>query len=67
MLMSAYNEDICILVEELLGMNLETLRKRFGRLSLAVVSVIGIQLVNMKDFTLTAQPIARSSPMWIHP
>jgi hypothetical protein len=45
MLMSAYNEDICILVEDLLGMNLETLRKRFGRLSLAVVCSIGIQLV----------------------
>jgi serine/threonine protein kinase len=45
MMMSAYNDDICILVEELLGMNLETLRKKFGRLSLAVVCSIGIQLV----------------------
>ncbi|CDW79713.1 serine threonine protein kinase [Stylonychia lemnae] len=44
MLMSAYNEDICILVEELLGQNLETLRKKYGRLSLAVVCSIGIQL-----------------------
>lgn len=42
MLMSAMNEDICILVEELLGMNLESLRKKFGKLSLAVVSCIGI-------------------------
>lgn len=46
MLMSAYNEDICILVEDLLGVNLETLRKRHPRLSLAVVCSIGIQLLN---------------------
>lgn len=42
MLMSAYNEDICILVEELLGMNLEALRKKFGRLSFATICSIGI-------------------------
>jgi hypothetical protein len=42
MLMSAYNEDICILVEELLGVNLETLRKRYGRLSFATTATIGI-------------------------
>lgn len=42
MLMSAYNEDICILVEELLSINLETLRKKYGRLSLATVCSIGI-------------------------
>ena len=42
MLMSAYNEDICILVEELLGINLETLRKKYGRLAPATVSSIGI-------------------------
>ena len=46
MLMSAYNEDICILVQELLGVNLETLRKRYGCLSFATVSSIGIQLLN---------------------
>jgi hypothetical protein len=46
MLMSAYNEDICILVEELLGMNLESLRKKYSKLSLAVISSIGIQLVS---------------------
>lgn len=45
MLMSAYNEDICILVEELLGVNLETLRKKFGKLSIATTASIGIQLV----------------------
>ena len=45
MLMSAMNEDICILVEELLGMNLESLRKKFGKLCLPVVCSIGIQLV----------------------
>jgi hypothetical protein len=45
MLMSAYNEDVCVIVSELLGPNLETLRKKFGRLSLAVVCSIGIQLV----------------------
>ena len=51
MLMSAYNEDICILVEDLLGVNLETLRKRHARLSLAVVCSVGIQLVSLKpDF-----------------
>lgn len=42
MLMSAYNEDVCIIVSELLGPNLETLRKKFNRLSLAVVCSIGI-------------------------
>lgn len=42
MLMSAYNEDICILVEDLLGINLETLRKKYGKLSNATVSCIGI-------------------------
>ena len=46
MLMSAYNEDICIIVCELLGQNLETLRKKFGKLSPAVVCSIGIQMVN---------------------
>ena len=49
MLMSAYNEDICILVEDLLGINLETLRKRHSRLSVAVVCSIGIQLVIFKS------------------
>ncbi len=52
MLMSAYNEDICIIVEDLLGMNLESLRKNFGRLSLAVVSSIGIQLVKLNIFNV---------------
>ena len=42
MLMSAYNEDICIIVTELLGINLETLRKKYEKLSLAVVCAIGI-------------------------
>lgn len=42
MLMSAYNEDICILVEELLGINLETLRKKYGKLSYATTASIGI-------------------------
>ncbi len=46
MLMGAYNEDICILVEELLGINLETLRKRYGKLSYATTASIGIQLVS---------------------
>jgi hypothetical protein len=45
MLMSAYNEDICIIVQELLGMSLESLRKKFNKLSIAVICSIGIQLV----------------------
>ena len=42
MIMSAYNDDICILVEDLLGINLETLRKKYIKLSQAVVGSIGI-------------------------
>jgi hypothetical protein len=53
MFMSAYNEDICILVEELLGQNLENLRKKYGKLSFATVAAIGIQLV-ISDSTLTS-------------
>ena len=43
--MSAYNEDICILVEDLLGMNLETLTKKHTKLSFSTVASIGIQMV----------------------
>lgn len=52
MLMSAYNDDICLIVQDLLGQNLETLRKKFGRLSLAVVCSIGIQMVIYSTFII---------------
>ena len=42
MLMSAYNDDVCIIVSEILGQNLENLRKKFGKLALATVCSIGI-------------------------
>jgi hypothetical protein len=50
MLMSAYNEDICIIVTDVLGINLETLRKRHEKLSVAVVCAIGIQMVRLRGF-----------------
>ena len=43
--MCAYNENICVLVMDLLGLNLETIRKKYTKLSLAVVCSIGIQMV----------------------
>lgn len=44
--MSAMNGEHCVLVEDLLGFNLESLRRHYGRLSLAVVCSLGIQLIN---------------------
>lgn len=46
MIMSAFNEDICIIVQELLGENLEVLRKRYGKLAISTVCSIGIQMVS---------------------
>ena len=68
MLMSAYNEDICILVEELLGVNLETLRKKYGKLSYATVSSIGIQLVIHSSINnISDKQIGKFAFLWIHP
>lgn len=70
MLMSAYNEDICILVEELLGINLEQLRKKFSKLSLAVTGSIGIQLVSLNRNSIlsgTDKQTRIYAPVWIHP
>ena len=43
--MSVYNQNICIIVEEFLGDNLETIMRQYGTLSLPVVCSIGIQMV----------------------
>jgi hypothetical protein len=37
-----HSQEACIIVIELLGLNLETLRKKFGFLSIAVVCSIAI-------------------------
>ena len=68
MIMSAYNDDICILVEELLGINLETLTKQHNKLTFATVASIGIQLVTFKDFKLTriVKPFRKPTFMWIY-
>jgi hypothetical protein len=45
--MSAYNEDYCVIIQELLGINLEQLRKKYEKLSIASVCSIGIQIVKL--------------------
>jgi len=58
MLISAYNNDICVIVQELLGMNLEQLRKKYRKLSTAVVCSIGIQMVsNLPIFIIVIRSI----------
>ena len=42
MYMCAKNNEICVIVEELMGQNLETLRKKHKMLALSVVCSIGI-------------------------
>lgn len=40
--MCAYNGDICIIVLDLLGINLETLRKKYMTLSVSTICSVGI-------------------------